>query len=242
MENNLELPRTGGTIEVYGASAHITEQLANNFVKRGNMAAQLVELTLRETPYTPTINGTTFEIEVSNIYKGHGPDEADTKDTVLVAQEALGEFLSVRVPGSRRAHLEVYGTYYGRMLRRLTPGFRDSKVSRDAFEESLVESSRSRGIQIASPEQAKEIIHGAPRTLRAFRLSDNRGRTNSSHQAVTENGRIIQVNSKVGLLLELPTYYLSRDIKNRQAIAPGSRIAHEIRERATHVRTRHSRR
>lgn len=245
---SLELPQpVNGSIEVYGATQKINDTLTENFAKRGRMAGELVLATLTETPYHPAIDGIGFGIEVSNVYEGYGDDEAATKDTVDEARDALAEFLTADVPGSRRVGLESYPTRYLSLLRDVAPTRRTPKVHTAAFEEALVETSRSKGIQVAGPGQAIEIIRRAPKYIELLRLTGNVPRHFDEPllvDAVTLQGRI--VNTRVVKRLSIfKDYYqvgMPEDIKSRGGRAPGSTIARRIEDRVVDLRTRRTKR
>lgn len=233
-----------GHIEVYGASAKINDQLVANFHERGQMVSRLVIATLTESPYTPVIDGQEFGVEVSNVYKGYGDDDAPAKDTVIEAKEALAEFLQADVPGSRRIGLDSYRTRYGKLLGSVLPGLRTTKPHRDAFDEALVESTRARGVELASPAQALEIVKRAPKTISLFRLSNpycQHLRKWEYGEAVTENGRIVTVGKRE-YTLGVFTYAMPQEIHRRGGIAPIPGIVRDIERRVLDLRTGHTKR
>lgn len=246
MNHSIEQPRnTQGKIELYGASTHLADAITSNFTDRGIDAARLLVATLTETPYTPTFEGRRFEIEVSNRYRGIGDDESSTPDTVDEAKEALAEFVHARVKGTRRIHLDHLGTGYRRMLGRIEPSWRDAEPYRNAFDEAMVEESRKLGVDVASPTEARNIILHAPRTITGLLLTSRdtwglRSVTTADHKMVTEDGRIVQAQSTHSLLLEIPKYFMPREIQRRGGRAPGSGIVSEIRDRAVSLRTKHT--
>ncbi|HMS50674.1 MAG TPA: hypothetical protein PKA02_04560, partial [Candidatus Saccharibacteria bacterium] len=121
------------------------------------------------------------------------------------------------------------------------------KVHTAAFEEALVETSRSRGIQVAGPGQAIEIVRRAPTHSELLRLTGNVPRHFDEPllvDAVTLQGRI--VNTRVVKRLSLfRDYYqvgMPEDIKSRGGRAPGSTIARRIEDRVVDLRTRRTKR
>lgn len=240
---SLEVPDgANGSIERFGATTKIGDALYANFTDRGCMVATLVLATLTETPYTPEIDGRKFEIAVSNSYAGLGDNSAETPDTVDEAREALTEFLTADVAGSKRVGLESYKTEYTGLLEDVLPGRKTPHSQRYAFEEALVEHTRSRAIQVASPQQALEIIRQAPRRINVLSLTANvpryRGDT-TMNQAVTEDGRIVDVITRKQDTIRSFAYerYLPRAIPSRGGRAPGSRIVSDIERRIIDLRT-----
>lgn len=240
---SLEVPNgANGSIERFGASTKINDELLANFTDRGRMAAALVLVTLTETPYTPVIDGRQFEVEVSNRFHGYGDDSVATPDTVDEAREALAEFMAADVPGSKRVGLETYKTRYTDLLDDVLPGRKTPKAQRYAFDEALVETARKREVQVASPHQALEIITRAPKRISVLRLTTDiprYGGETSSNEAVTEDGRMVRVVTYKRNTLGGWSYekYLPTAIRNRGGSAPGSRIVSDIERRVLDLRT-----
>lgn len=243
MSNIERLRAADGSIEAYGASTKLNEELESNFVERGRTAAALLALTLSETPYRPVIDGRRFEIEVSNVYRDGRHEEADTKDTVLVARDALEEFVHADVPGTKRIGLDSYRTRYKPMLRRLTPGIRTGETLHRIFDESLVEAARDDyELPLESAEEAFKIIHEAPKRLEALRLTDHYGSRyrDSMHDAVTSDGRMIQVRSiGRGDFMGIG-YALPRRQEDRRVTPPRPYVASQISDRVIYLRTKHT--
>lgn len=246
--NNIELPRgANGSVERFGATTKLQDELLTNYTDRGTTAAGLVLATLTETPYAPTINGTTFEHEVSNRYLGYGDKADHSPDTVEEAKEVLAEFLSADVDGTKKIKLDTFSTNYVTILKKYLPERRASKAHRDAFEESLVESTRRKGIEVASPQDALEIIRNAPKAIRVLRFSNNVPLTTSQvevNEAVSEDGRMLKTytSKTIGLLGTYYADYLSGKVSNRGGRAPGSTVSHQIQRRIIDLRTGATRR
>lgn len=245
---SLEVPNgANGSIERFGATTKINDELLANFTDRGRMAAALVLVTLTETPYTPVIDGRQFAVEVSNRYVGAGDDEADTPDTVDEAREALAEFLAADVPGSKRHKLAVYKTNYNTLLDEVLPERKTPASQKAAFDEALVESARSRDIQVTSPRQALEIVRRAPKRVALLRLTTYEPEyyfSVASNDAVTEHGHIITTNTskRSSLSGTMYNHYLPTSIQKRGGRAPGSRIVSDIEQRVIGLRTSQTKR
>lgn len=244
----LEVPMgTNGSIEKFGATRKLTDELIGNYSDRGNMLANLVQVTLTESPYTPILDGTRFEKIVSNRFSGYGDDDAPTSDTVDEAREVLAEFISADVDGARKFKLETFSTNYVKLMKGVLPKRGSSKSQINAFEESVVENSRRKGIEIASPAQAIEIIRQAPKSLDLLRLTDfvpTSSYRNEVNEAVTVDGRMVTTISSKTIAL-FGTYYdnfLPKSISKRGGRAPGSTIVHQIQRRIIDLRTKHTKR
>lgn len=242
MPNIERLGGADGSIEKYGATAAITDQLTVNYQQRGTQAAGLVVATLTETPFTPEIDGQTFGITISNRYKGAGEGEAT--DTVIEAKELLAEMIGARVPGSSRVSLDTYRTDYRSIWSRVKPGLRAPDRYHRAFDEALVEELRSQGVAVAEPEQAQKIIHQAPKKLAVLRLSDvsSSPGTEMSYDAVTAEGHMLRVCSFRSYGGIATRHYLSSDIHKRGGTAPRPYDLTRIKERVVHLRTAGTRR
>lgn len=243
---NLQVPNGGnGGIEVYGASTKINEEILSNYATRGEDAARLVIATLTESPYTPTIDGTRFEVEVSNVYRGGGEDMPDGPDTVVEARDALSEFLNAEVPGAKRLRLLALKTDYGKILKDLSPERKANSSQRGAFNEALVERVRRYNVAVSSPEQALMIVAGAPKWLELLKLTDDTpsysGRT-VSNEAVTADGRMVTTHSIRKSSLSTPWDVLPTNVRTRGGKAPGSGIVSTIERRVLDLRTKHTRR
>lgn len=244
----LEIPKgNNGAIEKFGATRKLTDELIGNYIDRGSMLASLVQVTLTETPYTPTIDGERFEVIVSNRYMGNGKDDAPTTDTVDEARETLAEFLAADVKGARKVKLETFSTNYVKLMKGVLPSRGSSKSQVEAFEESVVEGTRRRGIEIATPQQAIEIVRRAPRSIDLLRLTSYKATNsyrNEINEAVTKDGRMLTTISSKTIAI-LGTYYedfLPNTISNRGGRAPGSTIGHQIQRRIIDLRTKHTKR
>lgn len=246
--NNIELPRgADGSVERFGATTKLQDELLSNYADRGTTAAGLVLATLTETPYAPTINGTTFKHEVSNRYSGYGDEADQSPDTVEEAKEVLAEFLSADVDGTKKIKLDTFSTNYVGILKKYLPERSASKAHKDAFDESLVESARRKGIEVASPQDALEIIRKAPKELRVLRFSHSEPATTSHievNEAISEDGRMLNTYTRktIGVLGTYYTNYLSGNVSNRGGMAPGSTVSHRIQRRVIDLRTGATRR
>lgn len=243
---NLAVPNgSAGTLERFGATAHLSDELTKNYQEHGIRAAKLVVATLTESPYAPTIDGQTFDIPVTNTYTGRGADEAEGEDTVITARTALREYLNADVPGTKKIKLRSLDAGYSQLLDDVLPRRRTPRPFRSAFEEAMVDTLRSKyNLPVTSPAQALEIVNRAPRKLSVLRLDALRsdsGRQDYTLDAVTEQGRIVSARifnkSYDGhLIMGMP-----EKITNRGGRAPGSTIVRTIKERVTELRTAHTR-
>jgi len=241
----------GGGIESCGPG-YLENTITTNFTERGIAAGHLLRVALTETPYTPVIDGTRFEAALPGYDSAGDEDTAPVSDTVQEAKEALAEFVHADVPGARRLSLSSHRTHYRTMMRRVSPTRRDDQRYVDAFDEAMVETSRSHGIALATPDQARAIIAGAPRRLLAFPLGEHSFGLGvydeQSHDAVTAAGHIIRTTSVLNNTLYCTWYrslsrlYLSDNIEMREAKSPSPDIIGRIRDRATALRTKHSKR
>lgn len=241
----IEIPRgSNGSIERFGATTKINDALDADFAARGRKTASLVIATLTETPHTPTIDGHTFEIEVSNRYRGPGETEDEGTDTVVEAREALKEFLQAEVRGSKKIKMTTLDTDYRKILRDLRPSIRDTRSQKHAFDESLVESLRAKDIGVRSPSEALAIVRSAPSAIAGLKLSNRSAyRRGVRNDMVTVDGRMINFYRFEGF--GLATYYtdfLSADPSLRGGSAPRPGIAQQIADRVIQLRTEHAKR
>ncbi len=240
------VPNFEGLPELYGASAKIDDAMVRNFEQRGAEAASLVIATLTETPYQPEIGGTVYGIEVSNVFRGYGDDTAATTDTVDEARTALDEFLSAKVPGSKRVELEAYPTKYKGLLKGLAPDRRTPGTHRDAFEQTMVDTLRQREVPVPDPSTAFEIVLRAPRWIHLLRLDGRLPRYIDDIRrvdGVTEEGHIVNVEvvKRIGFGISY-SYDLPKKVAHRGGRAPRSTIVHDIEERVVDLRTRKTKR
>lgn len=251
MNEIVQRPNANGQIEAYCASEKLTDSITANFAERGRLAARLLVVTLTETPYTPTIGRVQYEVPVTNRYSGEGVEEGEelsVTDTVDEARIALAEFVSAPVPDADRLRLRRYKTRYTKMLDELTPSWRTDALYKNTFNESFVQSARSRGVNIPSPRVGELIIKGAPTTLQALSLEGHASGYLASrtqkHDAVTRDGRIVTVYTREKYSTNTIEHFLATNVEllnsDRGGRAPGSTIAHKIEERVVNLRSRSS--
>ena len=240
-----------GVIEQFGASTAIADQLTANFSDRGVKAAQLARIALTESPYMPVIDGVPYGIEVSNIYKGNGAEGEceEATDTVVLARNALKEFVEAEVPGSPKLRLGEFSTGYTVILKALIPERRTPGVQRSAFEEAFVLGVRDLGVSVANPEQAKQIIRNAPKKLVGLTLRDPSAETFSGDsqfvELLTADGHIVNIRASRASSRYAFSYDLVKSVGpegGRGGRAPSSRIAHQIGSRVVDLRTRQTKR
>lgn len=251
MSSLIHNTRSDGTVERYGASDKLERATTGHIEERARYAADLLIATLTETPYTPTIDGVRYEIEVSNRYSGNGVEEGDESvtDTVDEARLALAEFVTARVAGTEPVSLRRYKTRYKQILKALVPHSRGERAYSSSFDEAFVEDARGRGVDVPSPEVGRRIILDAPRSLLALPLRghnyDYLANDRQVSDAVTEDGRIVKTVSYNRYHFKPTYHYLetkpSRLSSDRRGTAPGSTIVSRIEDRVVDLRTQGSR-
>lgn len=235
--------RDGGEFLNYNPNADITGQIEDNFAHRGTDVARLVLATLTETPYSPTIGGVRFAVELPN---GHGHE---TPDTPLEARVALRAYIGARVPGAAALRLQRYPTNYRGILRGLLPRRRDPRVYKDAFEEGLAGEAEHRAGLTLTADLARRIVNGAPKNINGIRLTDRNITTPDScqttHPLITEHGRVLTVRSlsytagdKTDTWYFLPQ--TTDRLDERGGRAPGPGMGRLISERVVDLRTAHT--
>lgn len=159
-----------------------------------------------------------------------------------MAATTIQEFLNADVPGSRNIELRLYKTKYGRVLRQLLPERRTPRSQVDAFEESLVGSLRNGyDLPVKGPAQARHIVRHAPRYVVGLRMSDASRQSigETIHGVVTTAGHMVSVRGRVDIYNNA-TYYLPTKVDKlheRGGMAPGVRVAQDIRDRVVELRT-----